>query len=345
MAEFTYDYEDQQDGSVSEAPDIGTLAVLNKSEIDQQITTARRYPRSIKHFKNEALQLVTLDEQTAQSCIYALPRDGKTIEGPSARFAEIINYSWGNTRAGARVVGEDEEFVSSQGLFYDLEKNTAIAYEVKRRITNKSGKRFNADMVGTTSNAASSIALRNAILKGVPKALWGPIYQAARKVVAGDFSTLANRRDEAIKAFAIFGVKPDQIYATLNVRGVEDITIDHLVALKGILTAIQENETTPEQAFASPTINRSEGVGHATHEKTGDVVNKYVKGNGGNGAQDPTANPQQATAQTASAPPPNSEKAAISRSQTSRAERTNSAPAAQEIFGHTNRGREPGDDE
>src|SRR5208337_1751576 len=178
MATSNYDPtafdERTEEGQVQEtqAPDISSLAVLNKSEIFQQIETARRFPRSIVQFRKEALQLVTLDETTAAECIYALPRGGKTIIGPSARFAEIINYSWGNTRAGARVVSEGEEFVTAQGLFYDLEKNTAISYEVQRRISDKNGRRYNADMIGVTSNAASSIGLRNAILKGIPKALF-----------------------------------------------------------------------------------------------------------------------------------------------------------------------------
>lgn len=270
------EYDNHEEGVVSEAPDIGTLAVLNKSEIDQQVTTAKRYPRSIKKFRDEALQLATLDESTAAECIYALPRDGKTIEGPSARFAEIINYAWGNTRAGARTIGEDGEFVKSQGLFYDLEKNTAISYEVSRRIVNKYGKRFSADMIGTTSNAGSSIALRNAILKGIPKALWKPIYDAARKTVAGDMRTLANRRSEAIKAFQIFGVKQEAILLTLGVKGVEDITLDHLVTLRGLYTAIQEGDTTPEQAFAPPTT-ASEAAGDATSAKVDSLKDKYAK--------------------------------------------------------------------
>jgi hypothetical protein len=279
-------FDDEGQERETQAPDIGTLAVLNKSEIDQQIATARRYPRSIVTFRKEALQLATLDEQTAAECIYALPRDGKTIEGPSARFAEIINYAWGNTRAGARVVSEGEEFITAQGLFYDLEKNTAISYEVQRRIVDKRGNRFKVDMIGTTGNAACSVALRNAILKGVPKALWKPMYDSARKVVAGDVRTLANRRDEAIKAFAIFGVKPEQIFATLNVQGIQDITIDHLVALKGLHTAIQDGDTTPEQAFARPdTVHVN--AGNASQSTVDALRNKYATSSEGATGADP----------------------------------------------------------
>ena len=278
----------------TQAPEIGTLAVLNKSEIFQQIETARRFPRSISNFRKEALQLATLDERTAAECIYALPRDGKTIEGPSARFAEIINYAWGNTRAGARVISEGDEFVTSQGIFYDLEKNTAISYEVQRRIVDKYGKRFKLDMIGTTSNAASSIALRNAVLKGIPKALWNSIYLSARKVVAGDSTTLVSRRDEAVKAFVIHGIKPEQIFALLGIGGIQDMTIDHLVVLKGLLTAIQEGDTTPEQAFARPDTSHGT-AGNASQSTVDALRNKYASSEGSSSPQSGVTSPGSAS--------------------------------------------------
>lgn len=229
--------------------DQSMVAMLNKSEIDQQISTAKQYPRSIKRFHNEALQMVTLNERVAESCIYALPRDGKTIEGPSARFAEIMFSAWGNSRSGARVVSDQGDFVTAQGVFHDLERNTAITYEVQRRVTDKHGRRFKPDMIGVTSNAANSIALRNAILKGIPKAFWDPMYEAARATVMGDYKTLANRRADALKAFQSYGVSAERVCATLGVTGVEDIGLDQLVTLRGILTSIKDGETTPEQAF------------------------------------------------------------------------------------------------
>lgn len=226
-----------------------TLSMLQSSEIDQQIATAHRFPRSIKKFRDTTLEMVTLTGTIARECIYALKRGDSIIEGPSARFAEIVASAWGNCRAGARVVSEGMEFVTAQGVFHDLEHNVAITYEVQRRITDKHGNRYKTDMIGVTANAACSIALRNAILKGVPKAFWADTYAAARKVIAGDVRTIGSRREEAIKAFAIFGVTAEMIYKFLNVNGKEDITIEHLVVLSGTLTAIQEGDTTVEQQF------------------------------------------------------------------------------------------------
>lgn len=228
-----------------------TLMALNSSEINQQIATARRFPRSLRTFVKEATEMVQMSEDVATECMYALKRSGKTIEGPSARFAEIVASAWGNCRAGARVIGEDERFVTSQGAFMDLQRNVAITYESKRRITRKDGKKYDDDMVGVTANAACSIALRNAVLKGVPKAFWKPIYDAARKCAVGDAQTLNDRRTVMLQYFAKMGVTAEQVFTVLEVKGAEDIGLDQLALLKGMATAIKDGDTTVDQTFGS----------------------------------------------------------------------------------------------
>src|SRR5690606_20898415 len=115
-----------------------------------------------------------------------------------------VASAWGNNRAGARVIDDKGDFIVAQGVFHDLERNVAITYEVQRRVVDRYGKRFKADMIGVTANAACSIALRNAVLKGVPKAFWEDMYTEARKVIMGDVKTLANRRAAAIASFQRF---------------------------------------------------------------------------------------------------------------------------------------------
>lgn len=229
-----------------------TLALLNKSEIDQQIATAKKWPRQLTTFYNKAIALATQDPETADECVYALPRDGKTVEGPSARFAELVLFAWGNSRAGARIIDEGEEFVTAMGSFFDMEQNIHVGYEVKRRIVTKQGKRFNTDMIGMTANAACSIALRNAILKGIPKAIWRKPYDRVRQTIAGDIKTLDARRSAMLKAFALMGAKEEQIFTLLDIKGAADITLDHLVTLRGIYNAIREGETTVTRAFTPP---------------------------------------------------------------------------------------------
>lgn len=246
--------------------DAAALEAVIGSEIDKQISTAKRFPRSVTKFHAEAIGLVSLNEEVADECIYALPRDDKTIEGPSARFAEVVLYSWGNCRAGARVVGEDDQFVTAQGFHWDLEKNTAIGYEVKRRITNRSGRRYSSDMIGVTANAACSIALRNAILKGIPKALWVPVYEKARQTIMGDFQTLGARRGVVLGNFQKFGVTPERVCAKLGVAGPGDITLEQIVVLRGLLNALKEGDTSVEDQFPR---EQARGAGAAFERAVG----------------------------------------------------------------------------
>lgn len=239
------------DGGVVTVASADTLAQLAGAEINQQIATARAHPRSVQKFIGEATALVALNETVAGQCFYALARSGKPIEGPSARFAEIVAYSWGNCRAGARVVSEGDDFITSQGVFLDLERNVGIQYEVQRRITGKDGKRFGTDMIGVTGNAANSIALRNAVLKGVPKAFWELPYQRARAVIAGDYKTIDSRRGAAVQAFAAFGVTAPQLLAKLGRAGLADVTVDDLVLLHALLNSLKDGELTPEAMFTT----------------------------------------------------------------------------------------------
>ncbi len=147
-------------------------------------------------------------------------------------------------------MSDQGDFVTAQGVFHDLERNVAITYEVQRRIVNKKGMRFSPDMIGVTANAACSIALRNAILKGVPKAFWSSLYDAARNTAIGTTQTLANRRARALAVLQKYGVTPKQVFEFLDIAGEEDITVDHLAMLFGITTALKDGDTTPEQAFS-----------------------------------------------------------------------------------------------
>lgn len=243
------------------------LAALQRIEVDMQISTAKQYPRSIKKFLNEARQMVSLTEEIASECTYMLPRAGKKLMGPSARFAEIVASAWGNCRAAARIVEEQERFVVAQGVFNDVERNVAITYEVRRRITNKEGGRFNDDMIGVASNAACSIAMRNAVLKGIPKAFWKQLHDEAMRTARGDEKTLTERRDALVKAFADLGVKEKELFALIEVKGREDISLDHLLDLKSIYTAIRDGDTTVDQLLNRETVAGSKVGKSALNEK------------------------------------------------------------------------------
>ena len=245
---------------MSEAVVVQTGEVIEQQwgDVDVQIATAKRFPRSIKTFIERVTTMATITPDVAKSCFYAIPRKEKgvqkMIKGPSARLAEIVASAWGNLRAEGRTVGEDDKFVTSRAVSWDLETNVAIAFEARRRITNSEGRRFNDDMIAVTANAATSIALRNAIFKSVPSSYWRPIYDLCLKVSVGDAKSLDVRRKDAVAHFGALGITSERVLATLEKRAIEDVDASDIETLIGLANAIKDGETTIEDAFPAPAI-------------------------------------------------------------------------------------------
>lgn len=230
------------------------IAELNRSEIDMQVATAKKYPRSLEKFRQDALSMATIDKETAASCFYKLKRtskdgDSSFIEGPSVRLAEIVASAWGNLRFGARIISEDNRFVTAQGIAYDLERNVSNSIEVSRRITNKSGQRFSDDMIAVTKNAACSIALRNAIFKTVPFTYAKQIFEQAKKTAIGDVKTIAERRAQMVGAFQKMRVTQEQLLDFCEKPSIEDLGLAEIENLIGVYQAIKDGDATIEEQF------------------------------------------------------------------------------------------------
>ena len=93
---------------------------IERAAIDIQISTAKKYPRALSSVKSQMLSFATLDVETAAGCFFTLPPrkggDGKPIQGPSIRMAEIALSCFQNVRAGARKIGDDGKTVTVQGV-------------------------------------------------------------------------------------------------------------------------------------------------------------------------------------------------------------------------------------
>jgi hypothetical protein len=163
-----------------------------------------------------------------------------------------VANSYTNMKFGARILEVGAKEVVAQGIAHDLENNVSTSVEVRRRITTSKGKRYGDDMIAVTCNAACSIALRNAIFKAVPFALFKGIYEQAKKVAIGDAKTLNERRAKMIAAFAQMSVPKERILESLGVAGVDDINLTHMETLLGQYNAIKDGEVSVDEQFPDP---------------------------------------------------------------------------------------------
>lgn len=226
----------------------------DKAQIDVQISTAKAYPRSIKKSTESCIAIVTIDQETAKTCTYSVPRGGKAITGPSVHLAKILAQQWGNLRIESKVVGIDATHVTSEAVCFDLETNLAIKTQVKRSIVGRTG-RFNDDMITVTGNAANSIALRNAIYAIIPRPVVDKVYNAAKQTITGDISDknklLVARKKVVDGLRDTYSVTDEEILSAIGKAAVDHITGDDLVVLIGIGTAIKDGDTSVESAFRS----------------------------------------------------------------------------------------------
>lgn len=252
------------------------LEAINRSEIDIQIATAKRYPRNIEQAKNRIMELATQDKDIAYNCFYHLERTENkkdehgqwrevkvVIEGLSVRMAEIIATCWGNLRCASRIIGNDGKMITAQGVCHDLETNVAVSVENKRSITYSSGKTYSQDMQVVTGNAASSIAFRNAVLKVVPKVVIGDIITNIQSKAREQINQrgIPDQWRDCVAAFQKLGVKEDMLLEWLgDGRTRADIVADDIMRLGGVYTAINEGTTTVAETFVKPKEQKAQAV-------------------------------------------------------------------------------------
>jgi hypothetical protein len=96
-------------------------------DVDVQIATAKRYPRSIKSFIERATTMATITPDVAKSCFYALPRKEQGVQKRSRAVGRVsrdrglrldISVSHGGRGCAVRHLARQP---------WDLEANVAIA--------------------------------------------------------------------------------------------------------------------------------------------------------------------------------------------------------------------------
>ena len=238
---------------VSELQNADVVYSQDKATIDMQISTAKAYPRNVKRALDNSIIMATMDIETAQTCSYSLPRGGKTISGASVHLAKILAQNWGNLRVEAKVISIEPKQITSQAVAFDLENNLAIKVEVKRSIVDRTGKRFNDDMIVVTGNAGNSIALRNAILSVIPKAIVDKVYNEAKNKITGDISDktkLMDKRKQVLDGFKdVYGVSEAEVLKVIGKASIEHIDSDNIVTLIGIAQAIKDGDTSVDDMF------------------------------------------------------------------------------------------------
>ncbi len=244
---------ENEDNFLATPVDMSVIEAQNRGEVDIQISTANKYPRSINKSLQNCIVAVTMDVEMAKSCKYSIKRGGKTVTGPSIHLAKLVASFYKNLRISCRITRNDGKNIYSEGVCFDLENNVAFKVEIPRKITDRDGKVFSEDMQTVTANAANSISMRNAIFATIPRFFIDRLLTEIDKCIDGKLSDTAFFLNERARVFSTlktkYGVSEERVLLACGQNTLEAIDKDNMRFLIQLLQSLTDGDTTPEESF------------------------------------------------------------------------------------------------
>jgi hypothetical protein len=240
-------------------------------QVEAMVILAKRFPRDVEKSRQDVLRLCH-DPDFAEGALYAYPRGGKDVIGPSIRLAEAIAQNWGNMIQGIQEVSRGTGSSEVRAYCWELEKNTwaeRVFHVPHVRYSNEKGNVALYDPRDIYEIVANQGArrLRAAILAQIPVEFTKEFVAACiavRKAEKIDFEKVA-------KAFA--GLKPSITREELEKylgHPLAGMTADERVELLAMHTALKDGFKKKADYFSpKPEGPGEEKEGAASQRDTG----------------------------------------------------------------------------
>ena len=223
------------------------------AETQATMIIARRFPRDQQKAVDRIVQACTRP-QLADVAIYAYPRGGTQVTGPSIRLAEAIAQNWGNLQFGIRELSQEHGRSSVQAYAWDIETNTRAekVFEVKHERYTKKGTYPLTDPRDIYELVANNGArrVRACILALIP----GDVIESAVAQCEATQKAAMGAPEAKIKSmiesFAKYGVTKRQLEKRLQHRLDADTTVvAELLSLHKIYVSLKDGYTKPDEWF------------------------------------------------------------------------------------------------
>ena len=258
-----FEFSPEEPAALTPSGSPNALAAVTRQEIDLQIATAKRYPRSISAFLNACKAQATIDPEVAQSLFYSVPvgkgPNGRQAyaDGPSIRMAEMVAANYRNLRFSTDIVEETDKAVTARATVMDLENNVGRSSTHAESVVGANGRRYSDRQIERIKDVAQSKALRKAIFTVVPAALVKPVITAAKQLLAGQSTSMSERKAGIVAWVKSLRIDAKRVWAALGIAGADDLTPADIEQLTALYQGIAAGETSVDDAF--PPVSRFGG--------------------------------------------------------------------------------------
>ena len=222
------------------------------AEIHGAITAARAYPRDQK-FAMDRIIMECTRPGLAESAIYAYPRGGEMVSGPSIRLAEAVARQWGNIQFGVNELASNTDETVMQAFAWDLETNVreVRTFTVPKFRHSRKGKTRLEDPRDIYENNANMGArrMRGCILAVIPGDVVDQAVQQCMLTQQNSVGAPHEVLEKMVEAFeSEFGVPSGAVAKRLGHR-LDATTTAEVLGLKRIYQSLRDGMATPADYF------------------------------------------------------------------------------------------------
>lgn len=247
----------KNDGSIEEFENRGDNLITGNRQMAQvqaQVVMAKRFPRDEETALLKMKKAVQR-KKLAENALYAYPRGGTMVEGPSIRLAETIARHWGNLEFGIEEVEQKDGYSVAQAYAWDLETNTrqVKTFKVKLERHSKRGVTKLVDPRDIYEHVANYGArrVRACILGVIPQDIVDDVVEASQKALASSDVPIADRIKALLEAFDQIGVSKEKIEERLG-HELKAVVPRQILDLRKIYTSVKDGMSKREDWFDFP---------------------------------------------------------------------------------------------
>ena len=244
------------------------------AEAQGKLVIAKRFPRD-QAVAFQRIMDACSRPGLAEEALYAYPRGGQTVSGPSIRLAEELARCWGNIDYGMKELSRRDGETEMEAYCWDLETNvySAQKFTVKHLRDKKGGASVLTDERDIYEIGANmgSRRMRARILAVVPGDVVDAAVERCRATLAGKTDTpMVDRIRALVSAFGGLGVGVNLIEKRFG-KPTAELTPDDLVDLRAIFKGLKDGVSKIGDWFGDQT-------GQAAQTPTAAVVNAGAAG-------------------------------------------------------------------
>jgi hypothetical protein len=221
------------------------------AEVQASYVIAKKFPRD-QHESYMNIMNACKRPFLAEQAMYAYPRGGTLVTGPSIRLAEAMAQAWGNLDVGVREISQSNGVSVAEAYAIDLQTNTRVTkiFHVPHvRDTKKGRQKLTEarDIYEMVANQGSR-RLRACILGILP----GDVIEAAvaqcKKTMETGELPLTDRIRMMVTKFDELGVKVEHLEKRLG-HNLDATIPSEIVTLQGIYKSIKDGFSNREDFF------------------------------------------------------------------------------------------------